>query len=70
MLFGINFTMGVGTGIVMEFEFGMNWAYYSHYLGDISGAPLAIKGLMAFFLEATFLGLFFWGLESPLESPE
>lgn len=54
-------TMGVGTGIVMEFEFGMNWSYYSHYVGDIFGAPLAIEGLMAFFLEATFLGLFFLG---------
>nr|WP_241148152.1 cytochrome d ubiquinol oxidase subunit II [Xanthomonas axonopodis] len=61
VLFGINFAMGVGTGIVMEFEFGMNWAYYSHYVGDIFGAPLAIEGLMAFFLEATFLGLFFLG---------
>lgn len=54
----------------MEFEFGMNWSYYSHYVGDISGAPLAIEGLMAFSLEATFLGLFFLGLESPPESPE
>ncbi|XUT53915.1 cytochrome ubiquinol oxidase subunit I [Xanthomonas oryzae pv. oryzae] len=61
VLFGINFTMGVGTGIVMEFEFGMNWSYYSHYVGDISGATLAIEGLMAFFLEATFLGLLFFG---------
>ncbi|WOB24656.1 MULTISPECIES: cytochrome ubiquinol oxidase subunit I [Xanthomonas] len=61
VLFGINFAMGVGTGIVMEFEFGMNWSYYSHYVGDIFGAPLAIEGLMAFFLEATFLGLFFLG---------
>ena len=53
--------MGVATGIVMEFQFGMNWAYYSHYVGDIFGAPLAIEGLMAFFLEATFIGLFFFG---------
>ncbi len=60
VLFGITFAMGVGTGIVMEFEFGMNWSYYIHYVGDIFGAPLAIEGLMAFFLEATFLGLFFW----------
>lgn len=59
VLFGINFAMGVGTGIVMEFQFGMNWSYYSHYVGDIFGAPLAIEGLMAFFLEATFIGLFF-----------
>ncbi len=51
--------MGVATGIVMEFQFGMNWSYYSHYVGDIFGAPLAIEGLMAFFLEATFVGLFF-----------
>ncbi|SDG52761.1 cytochrome ubiquinol oxidase subunit I [Pelagibacterium luteolum] len=60
-LFGINFAMGVATGIVMEFQFGMNWAYYSHYVGDVFGAPLAIEGLMAFFLEATFIGLFFFG---------
>src|SRR5690606_5616677 len=60
-LFGINFAMGVATGIVMEFQFGMNWAYYSHYVGEIFGAPLAIEGLMAFFLEATFIGLFFFG---------
>ena len=60
-LFGINFAVGVATGIVMEFQFGMNWAYYSHYVGDIFGAPLAIEGLMAFFLEATFIGLFFFG---------
>ena len=50
-LFGINFAMGVATGITMEFQFGTNWAYYSHYVGDIFGAPLAIEGLMAFFLE-------------------
>jgi cytochrome d ubiquinol oxidase subunit I len=61
VLFGINFALGVATGIVMEFQFGMNWAYYSHYVGDIFGAPLAIEGLMAFFLEATFVGLFFFG---------
>jgi len=61
VLFGINFAMGVATGITMEFQFGMNWAYYSHYVGDIFGAPLAIEGLMAFFLEATFVGLFFFG---------
>src|ERR1700741_71536 len=60
-LFGINFAMGVATGITMEFQFGMNWAYYSHYVGDIFGAPLAIEGLMAFFMEATFVGLFFFG---------
>jgi cytochrome d ubiquinol oxidase subunit I len=60
-LFGINFAMGVMTGITMEFQFGTNWAYYSHYVGDIFGAPLAIEGLMAFFLESTFVGLFFFG---------
>jgi cytochrome bd ubiquinol oxidase subunit I len=61
VLFGINFAMGVATGITMEFQFGTNWAYYAHYVGDIFGAPLAIEGLMAFFLEATFVGLFFFG---------
>ena len=60
-LFGINFALGVTTGITMEFEFGTNWAYYSHYVGDIFGAPLAIEGLMAFFLESTCIGLFFFG---------
>ncbi len=61
VLFGINIAMGVATGITMEFQFGTNWAYYSHYVGDVFGAPLAIEGLMAFFLEATFVGLFFFG---------
>jgi cytochrome d ubiquinol oxidase subunit I len=60
-LFGINFALGVTTGITMEFQFGTNWAYYSHYVGDIFGAPLAIEGLMAFFLESTFVGIFFFG---------
>ena len=60
-LFGINFALGVTTGLTMEFQFGTNWAYYSHYVGDIFGAPLAIEGLMAFFLESTFVGLFFLG---------
>ncbi|WP_019672428.1 cytochrome ubiquinol oxidase subunit I [Psychrobacter lutiphocae] len=60
-LFGINFALGVTTGITMEFQFGTNWAYYSHYVGDIFGAPLAIEGLMAFFLESTMVGLFFFG---------
>jgi cytochrome d ubiquinol oxidase subunit I len=63
VLFGINFVMGVATGLTMEFQFGTNWAYYSHYVGDIFGAPLAIEGLMAFFLEATFIGMFFFGWE-------
>src|SRR6202521_4149275 len=62
-LFGINFAMGVTTGLTLEFQFGTNWAYYSHYVGDIFGAPLAIEGLMAFFLESTFVGLFFFGWE-------
>lgn len=61
LLFGINFAMGVATGITLEFQFGTNWAYYSHYVGDIFGSLLAIEGLMAFFLEATFIGLFFFG---------
>jgi len=61
LLFGINFVLGVATGLTMEFQFGTNWAYYSHYVGDVFGAPLAIEGLMAFFLEATFVGLFFFG---------
>ena len=60
-LFLINFAMGVVTGIVMEFQFGMNWSEYSRYVGDIFGAPLAIEGLMAFFLESTFLGVWIFG---------
>jgi len=62
-LFGINFAMGVTTGLTLEFQFGTNWAYYSHYVGDIFGVPLAIEGMMAFFLESTFVGLFFFGWE-------
>ncbi len=60
-LFGINFAMGVATGITMEFQFGTNWAYYSYFVGDIFGVPLAIEGFMAFFLESTLIGLFFFG---------
>ena len=60
-LFGINFALGVATGLTMEFQFGTNWSHYSHYVGDIFGAPLAIEALMAFFLESTFVGLFFFG---------
>ncbi|NRP14818.1 cytochrome ubiquinol oxidase subunit I [Marinobacterium sp. xm-a-152] len=60
-LFGINFALGVTTGLTMEFQFGTNWAYYSHYVGDVFGAPLAIEGLVAFFLESTMIGLFFFG---------
>lgn len=62
-LFGINFAMGVTTGITMEFQFGTNWSYYSHYVGDIFGALLASEAWMAFFLESTFIGLFFFGWE-------
>lgn len=61
VLFAINVALGVATGITMEFQFGTNWAYYSHYVGDIFGVPLAIEGMMAFFLESTFIGLFFFG---------
>ena len=60
-LFGINFAMGVLTGLTLEFQFGTNWAYYSQYVGDIFGTPLAIEGLVAFMLESTFLGAFFFG---------
>lgn len=60
-LFAINFALGVTTGLAMEFQFGTNWSYYSHYVGDVFGAPLAIEGLMAFFLESTMVGLFFFG---------
>lgn len=61
ILYGLQFAMGVATGVPMEFQFGTNWSYYSHYVGDIFGAPLAIEGMMAFFLEATFIGVFFFG---------
>jgi cytochrome d ubiquinol oxidase subunit I len=66
-LFLINFAIGVATGLVQEFEFGMNWSVYSRFVGDVFGAPLAIEGLAAFMLEATFLGLwiFGWGKLSP-----
>ena len=60
-IFGINFVLGVATGLTMEFQFGTNWSYFSHYVGDIFGAPLAIEGLMAFFLEATMVGIMFFG---------
>ncbi|WP_311211101.1 MULTISPECIES: cytochrome ubiquinol oxidase subunit I [unclassified Aeromicrobium] len=60
-LFLINFAMGIATGIVQEFQFGMNWSDYSRFVGDIFGAPLAIEGLLAFFLESTFLGLWIFG---------
>src|SRR4030095_13593503 len=61
ILFGIDLVMGVTTGLTLEFQFGTNWAYYSHYVGDIFGVPLAIEGIMAFFLESSFVGLFFFG---------
>src|SRR6187431_3397206 len=57
----INFAIGVATGLVQEFQFGMNWSVYSEYVGDVFGAPLAIEGLAAFFLESTFLGLWIFG---------
>ena len=63
-LFLINFAMGVVTGIVQEFQFGMNWSEYSRYVGDIFGAPLAIEALLAFFLESTFLGVWIFGWDT------
>ena len=60
-LFGINFAIGVATGIIMEFQFGTNWSNYSWFVGDIFGAPLAIEGIMAFFLESTFIAIMFFG---------
>jgi len=60
-LFGINFAIGIATGIILEFQFGTNWSNYSWFVGDIFGAPLAIEGLMAFFLESTFIGVMFFG---------
>ena len=60
-LFLINFALGVATGIVQEFQFGMNWSEYSRFVGDIFGAPLAFEGLIAFFFESTFIGLWIFG---------
>jgi cytochrome d ubiquinol oxidase subunit I len=60
-IFGINFAIGVATGIILEFEFGTNWSNYSWFVGDIFGAPLAIEGIMAFFLESTFIAVMFFG---------
>ena len=57
----ISFALGVATGIVQEFQFGMNWSKYSRFVGDIFGAPLAMEGLAAFFVESTFLGLWIFG---------
>lgn len=62
-LFGINFAIGVSTGIILEFEFGTNWSNYSWFVGDIFGAPLAVEGLMAFFMESTFIAIMFFGWE-------
>jgi cytochrome d ubiquinol oxidase subunit I len=60
-IFGINFAIGIATGIILEFEFGTNWSNYSWFVGDIFGAPLAIEGIMAFFLESTFIAIMFFG---------
>jgi len=60
-LFGINFAIGVATGIILEFEFGTNWSNYSWFVGDIFGAPLAIEGILAFFMESTFIAVMFFG---------
>ena len=62
-LFGINFAIGVATGLILEFEFGTNWSNYSWFVGDIFGAPLAIEGIMAFFMESTFIAVMFFGWE-------
>ena len=63
-LFGINFAIGVATGLILEFEFGTNWSNYSWFVGDIFGAPLAIEGILAFFMEATFIAVMFFGWDS------
>jgi cytochrome d ubiquinol oxidase subunit I len=60
-LFAIIFALGMVTGIVQEFQFGMNWSEYSRFVGDVFGAPLAFEGLLAFFLESTFIGLWIFG---------
>jgi cytochrome d ubiquinol oxidase subunit I len=60
-LFGVNFAIGVATGIILEFEFGTNWSNYSWFVGDIFGAPLAVEGIMAFFMESTFIAVMFFG---------
>ena len=62
-LFGINFAVGIATGLILEFEFGTNWSNYSWFVGDIFGAPLAVEGIMAFFMEATFVAVMFFGWE-------
>ena len=60
-IFGVNFAIGVATGLILEFEFGTNWSNYSWFVGDIFGAPLAIEGIMAFFMESTFIAIMFFG---------
>lgn len=60
-LFGVNFAIGVATGLILEFEFGTNWSNYSYFVGDIFGAPLAIEGIFAFFMESTFIAIMFFG---------
>jgi len=60
-LFAVNFAIGVATGLILEFEFGANWSNYSWFVGDIFGAPLAIEGILAFFLETTFIAVMFFG---------
>src|SRR5690606_21970745 len=62
-LFLINFAVGVVTGILQEFQFGMNWSDYSRFVGDVFGAPLAVEALLAFFMESTFIGLWIFGCE-------
>ena len=60
-LFGINFAIGIATGLILEFEFGTNWSNYSWFVGDIFGAPLAIEGILAFFMETTFVAVMYFG---------
>ena len=62
-LFGVNFAMGVATGIILEFEFGTNWSNYTWFVGDIFGAPLAVEGIAAFFMESTFVAVMYFGWE-------
>ena len=68
-LFGINFAIGVATGLILEFEFGTNWSNYSWFVGDIFGAPLAIEGILAFFMEATFIAVMFFGWDEQTLPP-
>ena len=68
-LFLINFAIGVVTGILQEFQFGMNWSSYSRFVGDVFGAPLAMEALLAFFLESTFIGLWIFGWDKLSPAP-